>query len=90
MRKHGRSLSAWVLLVALLTALAAACGSTSDDSSTTDGSTGTDATIGFGDGGLGDGSLIGALTITPANQTLNVRWNTPTTLHSPRSSKTRR
>lgn len=78
--RHVRS-GAWVLVVALLTALVvAACGSTSDDNGTNDGSTGNDSTIGFGDGGLGGDALAGALTITPANSTLNAQWNTPTPL----------
>ena len=70
--------SAWALLVALLVAVFAACGSTSDDNNGNPDGGGPDGTIGFGDGGLGDGSQ-GALTISPANAVVNVTYGQPVT-----------
>ena len=69
--------SAWVLLLALVAAIVAACGSThgGDNTSNPDGS-GPDSTIGFGEAGFGDGQ-VGALTISPANSTVNVSYNQP-------------
>ena len=66
--------SVWTLLVALVVAIVAACGSTGDDNNgNPDGSGGPDGTIGFGDAFGGDGQ-VGALTISPANSTVNVQY----------------
>ena len=65
----------WVLLVALVVAIA--CGSTSgdDNNGNPDGS-GPDGTVTFPDGGFGDGQS-GVLTISPADATVNVAYGTP-------------
>jgi hypothetical protein len=71
-----RRAPAFVLLLAIVVAIVAACGSTSDDSSNPDGS--ADGTVGFGDAGFGDGQ-VGVLTIAPADATVNVTYGVPST-----------
>jgi hypothetical protein len=70
--------SVWALFVALAVAIVvAACGSTSDDSSGNPDGAGGDTTVTFGDAGFGGDGQVGALTISPADSTVNVQYGVP-------------
>ena len=71
MRSRGPAV--WVALVALIVAIAAACGDSGGNFS--DGGSGQDGTISFPEAGFNPDS--GLLTISPLNQTLNVTYGQP-------------